>query len=194
MVAGYHLIWTAYGWWLPNDPRGSNSHEIRVEKIADLGDLHHGRKTVQPIPAEIQCFYEQARDELKHPLLTFSSDDIVLIGPSFAQVIRERGYTCYACAILPEHVHLLIRRHRDNAESMTELLQKASRHELIGLGRRAPTHPVWGGPGWRVFLNTRDDMERTVRYIQDNPVKAGYATQHWDFVMRYDGWMPRYQG
>ena len=38
MVAGFHLIWTAYGWWLPNDPRGSSSHEIRVERIADLGD------------------------------------------------------------------------------------------------------------------------------------------------------------
>jgi hypothetical protein len=25
MIAGYHLIWTAYGWWLPNDPRGSTS-------------------------------------------------------------------------------------------------------------------------------------------------------------------------
>ena len=29
MVIGYHLIWTAYGWWLPNDPRGSTSHRIR---------------------------------------------------------------------------------------------------------------------------------------------------------------------
>ena len=35
MVAGFHLIWTAYGWWLPNDPRGSSSYEIRVEKIAE---------------------------------------------------------------------------------------------------------------------------------------------------------------
>jgi hypothetical protein len=24
MVVAYHLIWTAYGWWLPNDPRGSS--------------------------------------------------------------------------------------------------------------------------------------------------------------------------
>ena len=48
MVAGFHLIFTAYGWWLPNDPRGSNSHEIRVEQIADLGELHFGRKLIQP--------------------------------------------------------------------------------------------------------------------------------------------------
>lgn len=23
MIHGYHLIWGAYGFWLPNDPRGS---------------------------------------------------------------------------------------------------------------------------------------------------------------------------
>ena len=33
-VAGFHLIWTAYGWWLPNDPRGSSSHEIPSHRSA----------------------------------------------------------------------------------------------------------------------------------------------------------------
>lgn len=37
MVAGYHLIWTAYGFWLPNDARGSTSVEIRVEKLKGCG-------------------------------------------------------------------------------------------------------------------------------------------------------------
>jgi hypothetical protein len=65
MVAGFHLIWTAYGWWLPNDPRGSSSHEIRVEKIADLGPLHVGRKSIQPSGKDIQQFYKEAADVLK---------------------------------------------------------------------------------------------------------------------------------
>jgi hypothetical protein len=49
---------------------------------------------------------------------------------------------------------------------------------------------VWGGPGWKVFLNTRADMERIVRYVRDNPVKAGRPAQAWGFVKEYDGWMP----
>ena len=60
IVAAYHLIWTAYGWWLPNDPRGSSSHEIRVERLEDLGDLHYGRKRIQPPSREIREFYERA--------------------------------------------------------------------------------------------------------------------------------------
>src|ERR1700757_3320289 len=102
MVAGYHLIWTAYGWWLPNDPRGSSSHEIRVERIAELGELHHGRKAVQPLSRELRRFYDQARSVLKHLLRTFTDEDIALIGESFATVIAECRYTCYACAIMPD--------------------------------------------------------------------------------------------
>ena len=142
MVIGYHLIWTAYGWWLPNDPRGSSSHEIRVERFATLGKLHQGRKAIQPSSAEIRRFYATAHDLLVHEPKTFTDPEIRLLGGLFEQVILERGYTCYACAIMPEHVHLLIRRHRDRAETMIAQFQQTSRHRLIESGLRSPTHPV----------------------------------------------------
>jgi REP element-mobilizing transposase RayT len=190
MVAGFHLIWTAYGWWLPNDPRGSSSHEIRVDKIADLGELHFGRKSIQPPGAEMRRFYDQARDALKHPLLTLAEEEVELVAAGFGRAIAERRYTCYACAIMPDHVHALIRKHRDHAETMIETLQTASREELIRAGRRAPTHPVWGGPGWKVFLYTQGDFVRVIDYIRNNPVKIGRPVQHWGFVQPYDGWLP----
>ena len=84
MVAGFHLIWTAYGWWLPNDPRGSSSHEIRVEKIADLGELHPGRKEVQPSRSELLDFFTASREVLAHEPLLFTADDI-----QFADAVRN---------------------------------------------------------------------------------------------------------
>ena len=39
MVIAYHLVWTAYGWWLPNDPRGSMSHHVEQNVLRDLGEL-----------------------------------------------------------------------------------------------------------------------------------------------------------
>ena len=27
MVAAYHLIWTAYGWWLPNEIHAAATHQ-----------------------------------------------------------------------------------------------------------------------------------------------------------------------
>jgi REP element-mobilizing transposase RayT len=190
MVAGYHLIWTAYGWWLPNDPRGSSSREIRVERIAELGEHHYGRKEVQPKSAELRRFFENARRALKYELLTFTDDEVNLVAAAFAAVIQERRYTSYACAIMPDHVHILVRKHVDLSEMMIEHLQERSRQALIEAGRRPMDHPVWGGPGWKVFLNTPDDFRRVVKYIQENPIKAGRAAQRWEFVKEYDGWMP----
>ncbi len=190
MVAGYHLIWTAYGWWLPNDPRGSSSQEIRAANIEPLGDLHHGRKVIQPSRDELLRFFEASRRALKHELLAFKPDDFPLIADAFAETCQRRKYTCYACAIVPDHVHILIRKHKEKAEEMMEHLQADSRRAVLASGLRKAEHPVWGGPGWKVFLETRDDFERIVRYIARNPAQARLPAQDWAFVKRYDGWMP----
>src|SRR5262245_51528588 len=127
MVLAHHLMWTAYGWWLPNDPRGSESHEIRVEKVAELGEMHYGRKEIQPSRRELQEFFAESRDVLAHEPKLFTADDIQFVGKCLGETILERGYTCYACAVMPDHVHLLIRRHRDKAEVMLDVLQTASK-------------------------------------------------------------------
>lgn len=195
MVAGYHLIWTLYGFWLPNDIRGSTSRMIRVDGIKALGEIHFGRKKVQPTSRQIREFFDEARDVLWHPVLTLDDDDIKLLGKIFGEVISNQGYTCYACAIMPDHVHMLIRRHRDKAEQMIKHFQEKGRSALIAAGKRGPSHPVWtGGEGWKGFLNTRRDFEREIEYIRQNPVPIGGPEQHWAFVTRYDGWMPGYRG
>ncbi len=188
MVAAYHLIWTAYGHWLPNDPRGSTSREVHCAKIAPLGDLHYGRKRIQPAGQIIREFYEAARGVLKYELKTFTPSDVSTIACGFAEAIKQRTYTCYACAIMPDHVHLVIRKHRDKAEQIIEHLQDASRTALQNDSQGK--HPVWGGPGWKVFLNTRDDISRTIHYVEQNRVKIGKAVQAWPFVNRYDVWLP----
>lgn len=188
IVIAHHLIFTAYGWWLPNDPRGSNSQTIRNDVVADLGEIHHGRKRVQPASAEIREFYREADKRLRHELLTFSVSDISAIATAFGAVAKEQRYTCWACAIMPDHVHLLIRKHKHLAEEMIAAFQDHSRLRLRADGLRATNHPVWGGPGWKVFLDHPDEVRRIVRYIQDNPAKIGQPRQEWKFVKSYDGW------
>ncbi|MBL8850244.1 MAG: transposase [Planctomycetaceae bacterium] len=190
MVIAHHLMWTAYGFWLPNDPRGSMSREVAAEKIADLGPLHYGRKARQPSSSELSEFRLQAQSALKYELLSFAADDIQLLACGFADVIKQKAYTCYACAIMPDHVHLLIRKHRDKGEAIIERFQLATRELLIDAGRRPTDHPVWGGPGWNVFQSTPQQVENTIRYILNNPVRIGRPMQHWPFVTLYDGWLP----
>ncbi len=127
IVIAHHLIFTAYGWWLPNDPRGSNSKTIRNDVIAELGEVHHGRKRVQPASADIREFYREAGKRLGHELLTFSERDVSAIAAAFEEVTKKHRYTCWACAIMPDHVHVLIRKHKHLAEEMIAVLQDHSR-------------------------------------------------------------------
>jgi REP element-mobilizing transposase RayT len=191
MVIGYHIMWTAYGCWLPNDPRGSSSQSLRVEDLSSLGEIHPGRKKIQPPSRELRQFYQGASQLLEHNRHLLSDDEILIVADSFAEAFRGFNYTRYACAIMLDHVHLVMRRHRDRAEVMIGKLQEASKKKLIEAGKRPVNHPVWGGQGWKVFLNTRADLEGRIKYVQENPIKAGRPEQHWEFVTPYDGWMPR---
>jgi REP element-mobilizing transposase RayT len=189
LVIGYHLIWTAYGWWLPNDPRGSGSKRIQKDVIAELGELHFGRKRIQPTGREVREFYEKAAKVLSHPLLTLDEGARTVVVEAFGEVIEKERYTCYACAVMPDHVHILIRKHKHHAEEMTERLKEASRARLIATGHRPPDHPTWtAGNGWSVFQEHPDDIRRTIPYIEDNPLPLKLPRQVWPFVTRYDGW------
>ena len=188
IVIAHHLIWTVYGYWLPNDPRGSSSQTIRNNIINDLGDLHHGRKKVQPASSEISKFYREAVSVLQHELLLLDKNDVSAIAESFTTTIQNERYTCWACAIMPDHIHLLIRKHKHQAEQMIENFQSLSRSRLRDLNLRKQTHLLWGGPGWKVFQDHPDDVKRTINYIEQNPIKIGLLPQNWDFVTEYNNW------
>ncbi|MEL7089312.1 MAG: hypothetical protein AAGL98_12880 [Planctomycetota bacterium] len=185
MVIAYHLIWTVYGTWLPNDPRGSGSRRVDSAMLSDLGELHHGRKMVQPAGRDIRAFYAAAAPRLQHEVVRLSPTMLDVVGAAMGLAITEEKYTCWACAVMPDHVHVLVRKHRDSAEVMTEKLKKAGAGALSRERLVDQTHPVWsGGGGWKVFLDHLDAVRRTIRYIERNPRQP----QRWDFVKRYDGW------
>lgn len=189
LVIAYHLIWTAYGCWLPNDPRGSGSRIVRTDVLARLGELHLGRKRVQPAGTIVRQFYETAQAWLKHPFCLFDAGATTAIGEACAAVIVSEKLTCYACAIMPDHVHILLRKHRLQAEEMIDYLKSASRARLLRDECWPADHPVWtAGGGWKVYLDHPDEVRRTIGYIDKNPEEVGLPRQQWPFVRPYDGW------
>lgn len=188
IVIAHHLVWTVYGRWLPNDPRGSNSEYIACDAIAELGELHHGRKRVQPAGWLIRDFYSKASDVLAYPLLTFDEATRHEVGAAFGEVVGAERYTCYACVVMPDHVHLLVRKHKHTAEQIIANFQSASRTHLAESHLRTTDHPTWGGPGWKVFLDHPDEVRRTITYIEKNPLPYRLPVQQWAFVTPYDNW------
>ncbi len=187
-IIAYHLVWTAYGTWLPNDPRGSGSHRVVNPAIQELGEIHYGRKKVQPPRAAVREFYEHAEGKLQFPIVPFDARQIATSATAFAECLREERYTCYACAILPDHVHLVVRKHRARAEEMIRHLQRSRDSRSIAPTAFPVEHPVWTDGGWRTFLNSPDHVRTAIHYVERNPAKSGLAAQRWPFVVPYDGW------
>jgi hypothetical protein len=144
MVIAHHLVWTTYGTGLPNDPRGSWSNTVISPDLAELGEIHFGRRKIQPSRQIVREFKQQAEPLLVYPVIRFDARQIERVGAALAEAIHKFNYTCYACAVMPDHVHLLIRQHRDAAETMIENLQNLTRSTLIAVNATIPPeHPIW---------------------------------------------------
>jgi len=150
--------------------------------------LHYGRKMHQPASCEVRAFYDRAKPLLRHTLLKFAAEEVATIARGLANAIAEHNYTCYACAIMPDHMHLVIRKHKHTAEEMIENLQLLSRERLVHEGHREPGHPIWTVGGWKGFLDRPSAVRRVIAYVEKNPLEINQALQRWPFVAKYNDW------
>lgn len=186
-VRAAHLILTGYGHWLPNDPRGSGSTELRKPTLGELGTIHHGRKRLQPSRAALREFYRAAEPKLDHPVIWFDAQTRVALGRAVHHVVTERGYTCWALAILRNHLHAVVRTHRDTADVMLAKIADGTRDVLREKSLVASTHPVWSQRPYKVYLRTRAEILGRIEYVNNNPMKERLASQRWRCVSAFEG-------
>jgi len=200
MILGHHLIMSAYGFWLPNDPRGSWSDFVGSWELFRFGpatktDVRHS-VAARPHDRALRLAAKQA---LKYPPVRFSGLQARAVARGFAQFVSKSGVTVWACSILPEHVHLVVARHRFSVEEVAKHLKGAATTRLIG----EELHPLafarkrqgripspWAARAWKVFLDSPEDIRRAIRYVEDNPTKEGLPRQRWSFVRPYEGTLP----
>lgn len=85
---------------------------------------------------------------------------------------------------MPDHVHLVIRKHKHLAEEIIDNLQDSTRLRFSRMRLIGPDHPLWTNGGWKRFLDSPNAVRSAIRYVERNPTHA----QHWLFVTEYDGW------
>jgi REP element-mobilizing transposase RayT len=189
-IIAHHLIWTLYGHWLPNDLRGSGSTELHDEKFTPLGPIYHGRKPVreQPTRKELREFHRKAEPLLNFPRFWIEDAKRQAIGGAIAGIVAQRQYTVWACAILSNHVHMVMRRHRDDALAIWNHVADAARLQLHEFADVSADHPVWSTRPYKVFLRTPDEVRGRIAYVNGNPEKEGLSAQLYDFVQSYNNW------
>ena len=188
-VLAYHVIFGAYGFWLPNDPRGSWSVFVASWELSRFGKATktEARRSVAKA-AHDRRLREEAKRALKYPAVRFSGRQALAVAHGFARARTEGGYRVHACSILPEHVHLVIGRSeralgRIGGHFKARATQRLSAEGLWPGDRR----PVWGHRGWKVFLWTPEDVRRAIAYVEANPGREGKRRQRWSFVEPYEG-------
>jgi len=188
MVIGYHIILTGYGHWLPNDPRGSMSHDVFSPDLMPLAEHHFGRRKIQPSKKMLRTFFVEAQQYLTHSILWWEEAERRAITQAFREIIHEQKLTCYSCAILPNHVHLLMRKHRIPAEEMSDAMKERACTLLGKIEFADKKHPIFSDRRCHVYKSDVPSMRNCVRYIEFNCGKHKLPRQKYDFVTPYDDW------
>jgi REP element-mobilizing transposase RayT len=184
MVLAYHLIFGAYGFWLPNDPRGSWSDFVASWELFRFGGATKTdcRHSVAHIPHD-QARRLAAKEALKYPPVQLTGVQARAVGAGFRKASQEAGYRFFACAILPEHVHVVLARHDRHINRIVAHLKSRATHRLREDGLwHADNRPVWADGSWKVYINSIDALLRAIEYVENNPIKEGKPRQRWSFV------------
>lgn len=197
MIHGFHFIFSAYGFWLPNDPRGSWSETVRHFDLRKFGPATKvsTNRNVAAQPHDYQL-HQAAKRALSYPPVNFTGKQAVVIAQGFAKAISEHHYVVHALAIMPDHLHLAMAYHSRDIEDISKhmkaratlFLAKAELHPLqkfTGKNGRVPS--PWGRKCWCPFIRSKEHMKSAIRYVEKNPIKAGLRRQNWSLVTPYEG-------
>jgi REP element-mobilizing transposase RayT len=176
MIVAYHAIFTTYGTWLPNDPRGSYSKKIYNEQLQLLGNIKYGRQNPQPAHKELLKFWTAAVPRLSRPPILFNENYRLIVAYAFGKVVKRLDLKIPACAIMSNHVHILILRTKYKIEYLVNQLKGAATRDLKM--KKTP----WTRGCWKVFINDNEAVSAAIKYIRYNPTSAGLALQKWDFI------------
>ena len=179
MIVGYHVIFSTYGFWLPNDPRGSWS-----EFVGSWDLFRYGRATKTSERRSLA--YEQhdratrleAKRALKYPPVNFTGVQARAVARGFAGYVARTGLAVWACAILPDHVHLVTGKPGMKVEQLviqlkgdaTQEMEQEGIHPLSAYkvdGDRSPKCRCAADNGRYIWMRTtwhgRSDTWRIIR-------------------------------
>jgi len=194
-VLAAHIILTVYGFWLPNDPRGSWSDFVaawellrfgKATKIAtreSVAHVHHDRN-----------LRREAKQALKYPPVLLTGLQARAVARGFARAIDEGAYPVHACSILEDHAHLVVGAHARMYEQIVSHLRSRATSEL----RAECRHPFaqyeyrdgrvpsfWAEGFWKVYCSDLAHLSNAISYVERNPLREGKPPQTWSFVIPY---------
>src|SRR5215471_4556495 len=108
MIVGYHVTFSTYGFWLPNDPRGSWSTFVGSWELFRYGKATKtNERQSLAYRSHDRTQRLAAKSALKRPPVQFTGIQALAVATGFHEYIRKCKLPVWACAVLPDHVHLV---------------------------------------------------------------------------------------
>jgi len=171
-VIGFHLIITAYGFWLPTDPRGSWSDFVRAWELRKFGPATKAdtRASVAHVPHDRDARLDAKRALVKRPV-EFTGIQAQRVARGFADYVLRNQVTVYACSIMPAHVHMVIGQEARKITQVSRLLKGAATTALVDAGlhpfvnspfRNGALPTPWTRHEWVCYLWSDEDVRHAV--------------------------------
>jgi len=181
VILGFHSIFSTYGFWLPNEPRGSWSDFVASWELFRLGGATKvdTRRSLAARPYNRGLKY-RIESKLIHRPITLTGEQARIVGVS----TKSLPYCILAVANLPDHVHLVIGRAGRDIRRIVGHIKSEATRQLRAAGYFQERSP-WSDHGWNVYLDCDADVSRAIEYVENNPLRAGLARQRWRCVVPY---------
>ncbi len=175
MIIAFHITWTTYGHWFPNDPRGSWSSEVWEPRLATVRGLDNGQRVMGPRPVakpELQEFLDSARPTLRFKTINLGPPERRLVADTFGEITSAIDLTIRACAILTNHVHIVFERPRTSFERVVNRLKGRSSQTIRtsrgipGTIDRRERVPIWSQGYWCRYIDNEGYLARAIRYVE----------------------------
>jgi REP element-mobilizing transposase RayT len=187
MVHWYHLIITTYGFWLPNDPRGSWSEFVASWELYKFGPATKTseKRSLAHDPHDV-ALRRAAKQALLYPPVRYNEAQRKAIAEGFRAAVEEASYLIHALCIGHDHAHSIVGRHDRTIEQIarhlkskaTMVLTRREIHPLQQYRKNNGSIPTpWAANCWSVFINDIEQLRAAIRYVERHPEKEGLPSR-----------------
>jgi len=155
-------------------------NKLERERFIRMSELERLKR--KATPAEVHDIDQLIRERAEE-LLDKGAGASHMRDPQIAQVVAdaithfdEDRYLLFAWCVMPNHVHAVFRAH----EPIDRILQAWKSFTAKAANKLlSPEGAFWQEDYWDRLVRSREELQRIVQYILDNPGKAGLTDWAW---------------
>ncbi|HEW78471.1 MAG TPA: hypothetical protein ENH34_00675 [Phycisphaerales bacterium] len=144
-IAGSMLTWTTYGSWLPGDERG----------YVEDGKILSGNEKV----------LRRNRERQKSLSVKLNSKEKQIVKKTILSEAEKIGQHIEALVVCSNHVHILVRPHKESLEETVSRYKSVTTRVLWGNGRIGR---IWTKGYDKRFCFPEDDIKKRTLYIKNH--------------------------